>query len=420
MKNNKNNKNNKHKQLQKIKRYLPNINLQKNKFNTIELILVFIMALTFGLLLGEIIFKNGTSLSLTQKSTPNLTEIENVYNTLSEEYINKVSKEELKEAAIKGMISLLGDQHSVYYDKETKEELEEELNGYFYGLGAGIIQEEGKLITIKEIYENSPAEQAGLKEGDQYLKINGEDVTKLNAEEISKKIKGTKNKTINLTVKRGNKEKEIKVTTGKVEIPSVKKEILTTKKQKVGYLQISVFASNTDEQLKRKLAELDKENIKELIIDLRYNEGGHLDTVLNIANEFIDKKQPIIQIISKNKKEIKYSNKNNDKKYKIVVLINEGSASASEVLASALNEQLNAPLIGKTTYGKGTVQKTKTLPSGGVIKYTIETWKTSKGKEINKKGIKPTIEIEQNEKYYTTYSKKDDNQLKKALETIAK
>lgn len=420
MKNNKNNKNNKHKQLRKIKGYLPNINLQKNKFNTIELILVFIMALTFGLLLGEIIFKNGTSLSLTQKNTPNLTEIENVYNTLSEEYINKVSKEELKEAAIKGMISLLGDQHSVYYDKETKEELEEELNGYFYGLGAGIIQEEGKLITIKEIYENSPAEQAGLKEGDQYLKINGEDVTKLNAEEISKKIKGTKNKTINLTIKRDNKEKEIKVTTGKVEIPSVKKEILTTKKQKIGYLQISVFASNTDEQLKRKLAELDKENIKELIIDLRYNEGGHLDTVLNIANEFIDKKQPIIQIISKNKKEIKYSNKNNDKKYKIVVLINEGSASASEVLASALNEQLNAPLIGKTTYGKGTVQKTKTLPSGGIIKYTIETWKTSKGKEINKKGIKPTIEIKQSEKYYTTYSKKDDNQLKKALETITK
>ena len=124
--------------------------------------------------------------------------------------------------------------------------------------------------------------------------------------------------------------------------------------------------------------------------------------------------------MTKNKTNTKYSVKDSKNKYKIEVLINEGSASASEVLAAALNEQLGAELIGTTTYGKGTVQKTKTMPSGGVIKYTIETWKTSKGKDIDGRGIKTTIEIEQNEKYYKTYKNIDDKQLQKAIETIIK
>ena len=285
-------------------------------------------------------------------------------------------------------------------------------------MGAGVYQEKGKLVTVSQIYKNSPAEKAGLKKGDQYLKINGEDVTKLSAEEISKKIKGKEGKTFVLTIKRNNKEKEIKIKTGKVEIPSVTKEIITEKNQKIGYVALSVFASNTDEQFEKELKELEKQNINKLIIDLRYNQGGHLDTVVNIASQFLDKKNPIIQIVKKDKTEIKYPKEKNNKKYKIVVLVNEGSASASEVLAASLNEQLGSQLVGTTTYGKGTVQKTKTLPSGGVIKYTIETWKTSKGKDIDGKGINPTIEVKQSDKYYKTNDKKDDTQYQKALEII--
>lgn len=407
--------------IKQIKKYLSKIDLKKNKFNTIELILIFIMALVFGLLIGEMIFSTGKlTTSITQKTNKNITEIENVYNTLSEEYINQIDEDNLKDAAIEGMISTLGDKHSVYYNEKESENFKDELNGYFYGIGAGVYQEEGKLVTIKEIYKNSPAEKAGLKVGDQYTKINGEDVTKLSAEQISNKIKGKQGRELTLTIKRNNKEQNIKITTGKVEIPSVSQKVITKNNQKIGYIQISVFASNTDEQFKKALQELEKQNINKLIIDLRYNQGGHLDTVINVASEFLNKKNPIIQIVTKDKKEIKYSNKNNNNKYKIEVLINEGSASASEVLAAALNEQLGAQLIGTTTYGKGTVQKTKTMPSGGVIKYTIETWKTSKGKDIDQKGIKPTIEIEQSKKYYKTYKQIDDKQLQKALETISK
>ena len=398
--------------------YTSKINLKKHKFNTIELILVFIMALIFGILIGEIVFSKGAS-SLSLKTTnKGMSEIENVYNTLSEEYINQVNEDKLKDAAIEGMFSLLGDKHSVYYNEQESEDLKDELNGYFYGMGAGVYQEKGKLVTVSQIYKNSPAEKAGLKKGDQYLKINGEDVTKLSAEEISKKIKGKEGKTFVLTIKRNNKEKEIKIKTGKVEIPSVTKEIITEKNQKIGYLALSVFASNTDEQFEKELKELEKQNINKLIIDLRYNQGGHLDTVVNIASQFLDKKNPIIQIVKKDKTEIKYPKEKNNKKYKIVVLVNEGSASASEVLAASLNEQLGSQLVGTTTYGKGTVQKTKTLPSGGVIKYTIETWKTSKGKDIDGKGINPTIEVKQSDKYYKTNDKKDDTQYQKALEII--
>lgn len=412
---------NKIKLIKNIKKITSKIDLSKNKFNTIEMILIFIMALVFGLLLGEIIFSNGKSTtSLIEKTNTNISEIKNVYDTLLEEYIDKINEEELKESAINGMMSLLEDQHSVYYNNEESEDFKAELNGYFYGMGAEVYQEQGGLVTIGEIYKDSPAEKAGLKKGDQYLKINGEDVTKLTSYEISKKIKGKEGKKFKLIVKRSNQEVEVDVTTAKVEIPSVCKEIITKENQKIGYLIISIFASNTDEQFEEKLKELEKENIDKLIIDLRYNQGGQLETVINIVSQFLDKKDPILKIVKKTKTETKYSVKNGNKNYKIVVLINEGSASGSEVLAATLNEQRGAELIGTTTYGKGTVQKTKNLPSGGVIKYTIETWKTSKGKDIDKKGIKPTIEIKQNENYYKTYKTEDDKQLQKAIEVILK
>lgn len=403
------------------KKMISKIDLNKNKFNTLELILVFIMALTFGLLLGELIFSNGkTSDALKEKQDSHITEIKNVYNTLLEEYINKIDGENLKEAAINGMLSILGDPHSLYYNEESSENLKNELNGYFYGIGATVSQQKGELVTIREVYENSPAEKAGLKPGDKYLKINGEDVTKLTTEEISKKIKGEEGKKFNFIVERENKQLKVDVTTAKVEIPSLTKEIITKENQKIGYLQISIFASNTDEQLEKKLQELEKENIDKLIIDLRNNQGGQLDTVINIASKFLNKQTPILQIVDKSKTETKYSEKNNDKNYKIAVLINERSASGSEVLAAALNEQLNAELIGTTTYGKGTVQKTKNLASGGIFKYTIETWKTSKGKDIDGKGVKPTIEITQSEEYYQSNQQQDDKQMQKAIEVILK
>lgn len=394
------------------------LNLEKNKFNTIELFLIFIMALALGLLLGEMIFSNTSTNSLTKKTNNEIKEIENVYNSLIEEYVGKVNKEELKEAAIEGMISHLEDKYSIYYNKEESKQFEEELKGTYYGIGAEIYRAQNKNITVNKVYKNSPSEKAGLKKGDEIIKINNKELKDKTTEEVSKLIKSKKSQTITLTIKRENKAYNKKLTTEEIEIPSVKTEIIKKENKKIGYIQITIFSSNTDEQFAKALENLKKENITNLIIDVRDNIGGELDTVVNIASNFLAKDDIVIQTISNNKTKKITSNKNSKKDYNIVVLINNGSASGSEVLAATLNENCNAELVGDTTYGKGTVQKTKKLASGSIIKYTVETWKTGKGKDINGKGVKPTIKINQSEKYYETQKQEDDAQLQKAIEIL--
>ena len=394
------------------------LNLEKNKFNTIELFLIFIMALALGLLLGEMIFSNTSTNSLTTKTNNEIKEIENVYNSLIEEYVGKVNKEELKEAAIEGMISHLEDKYSIYYNKEESKQFEEELKGTYYGIGAEIYRAQNKNITVNKVYKNSPSEKAGLKKGDEIIKINNKELKDKTTEEVSKLIKSKKSQTITLTIKRENKAYNKKLTTEEIEIPSVKTEIIKKENKKIGYIQITIFSSNTDEQFAKALENLKKENITNLIIDVRDNIGGELDTVVNIASNFLAKDDIVIQTISNNKTKKIASNKNSKKDYNIVVLINNGSASGSEVLAATLNENCNAELVGDTTYGKGTVQKTKKLASGSIIKYTVETWKTGKGKDINGKGVKPTIKINQSEKYYETQKQEDDAQLQKAIEIL--
>ena len=408
--------------IKNIKKLTDKIDLSNPKFNVLEVFLVFIMALLFGLLTGEILFSGSSdnTSSLTTKNDEYLAEIKNVYNTITKEYINEVNKEAIKNAAVDGMMSALGDNYSVYYDEEESNDFEEELSGNFYGMGSEIYQDNKNNIIVNRVFENSPAEKAGLKKGDIYLKINNKDITKKTINEVAEIIKGKAGKTFTLTVKREDKELNLKVTTGKVEIPSVESKVIEKDNQKLGYIAISIFASNTDEQFEKHLKKLDEQNITKLIIDVRSNQGGELETVVNIASNFLNKKDVIVQT-EKDKKVTKiYATKNNTKKYDIVMLINGGSASGSEVLASALNERYNAELIGTTTFGKGTVQQTKKLSNGTMIKYTIETWKTSEGKEIDKKGIQPTIKVELAKTYDESKKEVHDTQLDKAIEVILK
>ena len=406
----------------KIKKQISKINLEKNKFNTLELLLIFVMALLLGIVAGEMIFsgRDVNNISITQKINNNVSEIESIYNTLLEEYIDEIDEDQLKDAAINGMFSLLGDDFSLYYDEQASDTLKEELEGYFYGIGVEIYRDEesGKVI-INKVFEGSPADKAGLQAGDEYLKVDNIDVSTKTLSEIAEIITKGDNKTYTITVKRDNQEIETKITSGKVEIPSVTSEVLEENGRKIGYIQISIFASNTDEQFEKHLKELENQNIDKLIIDVRSNSGGDLETVINIASDFLQKEDVIVQTVLNDEVTKRYSVKNSNKKYEIAILIDQGSASGAEVLASALNENLGSELIGQTTYGKGTVQKIKNLPSGGIIKYTTETWMTSQGKEINNIGIIPTIEVELNDKYYETLDKKDDTQLQKAIEILS-
>ena len=185
------------------KRKKKSIKLNKTKYNTAELVLVFIMALVFGVLIGEIVFgSNKRPISLTTSTSSELHEIKDVYNTILSEYINEVDKEKLKEAAINGMMNSLKDKHSVYFNPIESQQFQDELNGYFVGLGVTVFKEKHDLVTIREVYKNSPAAKAGLKAKDKFLKINGKDVTKDSTNDISNKIKGKSGETFIILVQR--------------------------------------------------------------------------------------------------------------------------------------------------------------------------------------------------------------------------
>ena len=389
--------------------------MKSKSYSSKSLIIIFVLALSLGIILGFILFKSDKNKNY--KNDMNL-----VYDTLKNSYIDKIDDKKINEAAIKGMVEYINknhkDKYTNYFDEEDKNEFNEALMGQFYGTGTEIYKYKDEPVTILRVFENSPAEKAGLKPGDQYLKIDGKDVSKKSTDELSRLLKGKVQKKYELVVKRKKKELKFNITTDIVDIPSVESKVIKKEKTKIGYIYIGIFAANTDEQFNKKLKELEKENISKLIIDLRNNSGGDLDTVLKIASNFMNKDKVIVKIVNKDKKTNKYSLKDDDKKNDIVVLVNNKSASASEVLASALKDNSGAELVGETTYGKGSVQKVKMLSSGAMLKYTVETWETSKDVQINNKGIKPTIEVKLGNDYYKSYEEKDDNQLQKAIEIL--
>lgn len=395
------------------------INLTKTKFNTLELILVIVMALVSGLLVGEIFFSNKSNSQSNVIYNQDIKDIEETYETILNEYYEDIDKTQLKQAAINGMLSILGDSYTNYFNEDTADTFNKELDGEFEGVGISIYQDTDGIATVSEVFDDSEAFKAGIKVNDKLIKFNNEDITKLTTSEIANKISGTKSE-FKLTIKREEKEETVNLKVGKVTIKSVSSKIIETEKNKIGYIKIDIFALNTDEQFKKALTEIKNKNVSKLIIDLRDNSGGHLDTTINIASEFLNKNQVICQIKDKTKINKINSTKNNSDKYEVVVLVNEFSASASEVLSAALQEEYKATLVGVKTFGKGTVQTTYGLSNGTMIKYTSQTWLTSHGNSINKVGIKPDIEEKMNEKYYETGLEEDDNQFQKAIEVLDK
>ena len=205
-----------------------------------------------------------------------------------------------------------------------------------------------------------------------------------------------------------------------VEIESVNSKVFEKNAKQIGYLELTIFASNTYTQFERKLMELEGKNIDSLVIDVRDNSGGYLSTVTDIASIFMNKSKIIYQLDTKGVIEQVYSKSNVSRDYDIAVLINHNSASASEILAAALQESYGATIVGTNSFGKGTVQKAYQLESGATVKYTIQKWLTPNGNWINEKGVTPDVEVAMDGNYYENPSDDTDNQLQKALEEISK
>ncbi len=390
------------------------LKLEQQRFNSLELLLVTIMALIIGIFISNVSFYlNNNNISLHN----NIKEIEKVYNTLLKNYTKDLDSKKLSKAAIEGMMDLVPDQHSEYIDEEDAQDFLEELEGTYEGLGLEVSIDKDNIPIVVNVIPSSPAEEKGIKANDKLIKINDEDVTKMTLDDLTNKIKSSTS-AIKLTIKRDDTTFERTISLSTIEIQSVFYEVYEQENKKIGKISISTFAKNTDEQFKKVKEQIDQEEIDSLIIDIRDNLGGNLNTVNNILELFIEKNNVMYQIKKNDKITKAYGSKENLKKYNIVVLINSSSASASEVLASALKEVCNATLIGTKTYGKGTVQTTMRLSSGAIVKYTTEEWLTSKGNSINKVGISPDIEVVLQDKYYETGSEIDDNQLQQAITTI--
>lgn len=359
--------------------------------------------------------KTEVSYSKTKKGFDSLYE---TYDTIMSEYYKDVDSDKLIEGAINGMLESLDDEHTMYFDKKSKEEFDSELSGNYYGIGAQIQLTSDETIKITKVFDDSPAKKAGLKEEDVFVSVDGTSVKGKSATEVANMLKSDSVKTSTIVVKRNDKELTFKVTKENITLFSVSSEMLDNNGKNVGYLSVSIFGQKTYSQFKDALTKLEKQDMDSLIIDLRGNTGGYLSTVTNMLEEFIDKGNVIYQIQSSSGVKQYKTVKASDKKYKIVVLIDGGSASASEIMSAAMKEVYGATLVGQTTYGKGTVQTTKDLSNGSMIKYTIEKWLTPSGKNIDKEGIKPDYEVELGDSYKNNPTKENDAQLQKALDLL--
>ena len=359
--------------------------------------------------------KTEVSYSKTKKGFDSLYE---TYDTIMSEYYKDVDSDKLIEGAINGMLESLDDEHTMYFDKKSKEEFDSELSGNYYGIGAQIQLTSDETIKITKVFDDSPAKKAGLKEEDVFVSVDGTSVKGKSATEVANMLKSDSVKTSTIVVKRNDKELTFKVTKENITLFSVSSEMLDNNGKNVGYLSVSIFGQKTYSQFKDALTKLEKQDMDSLIIDLRGNTGGYLSTVTNMLEEFIDKGNVIYQIQSSSGVKQYKTVKASEKKYKIVVLIDGGSASASEIMSAAMKEVYGATLVGQTTYGKGTVQITKNLSNGSMIKYTIEKWLTPSGKNIDKEGIKPDYEVELGDSYKNNPTKENDAQLQKALDLL--
>lgn len=395
------------------------VTIKKEGFSYPEMVIIMIIAVLFGFLIGNVV--SFTKKETTNSSVPSeLKEFVDTYNDIVNNYYDKVNKEELIDAGIKGMINYLDDPYATYFDGTSSTNFNQTLEGNYKGVGIEVTLDNNK-VKITKVFADTPAKKAGIKVGDYITKVNGESVEGKSLSDVVSLIKNAKNKEVEITITRDNQEKTMKVTRTTVDMPYTSSKVYEENGKKIGYLKIEMFSNNITKQVKKELESLKKKNIDKLVIDVRDNPGGYLTQVTEILSLFMTKKDVIYQLQTKNNKEKVYSASSKATySYPVVVLINENSASASEILASAFKETYNAEIVGVNSYGKGTVQKTGDLNNGDTIKYTVQKWLTPKGNWINEKGVTPTKEVKLELKENETLTEDNDNQLKAAIELASK
>ena len=346
---------------------------------------------------------------------------ENFKKVLEKKYIGEIDEKKMMESAIKGYIAGLEDPYTEYLTKEEMQDFNEDTQGEYVGIGIYTTNDtmQNAIVVLRTIGD-SPASRAGLLTGDIITKVNDVEYTGEKLTDAVKEMKGTPGTNVKITVLRNNQELEFNIVREKIKISHVSSEVI---ENDIGYIKISSFEGGCADEFINKYNEIKNKNISSLIIDLRFNGGGIVDEALKIADYMVPKDE--ILLITNDKEsseEITKAKKEEEIKMPIVVLVNEYSASASEILAGILKEDIEAKLIGVKTYGKGVIQTVYTLSDGSGLKITTNEYFTPRHNKINKIGIEPTIEVKVPEeyKYTTNIPREQDTQLKKAIEELKK
>lgn len=349
---------------------------------------------------------------LDQETAEKLEVLEQLVNKM---YFGDVDQEELRSGIYEGYISGLDDPYSVYYDEKATKEMMETTSGEYDGIGAVMSQNlETGVITVSQVYEGSPAEKAGIRAEDILYKVDGEEVTDRELNEVVTDIKGEKGTKVTLTLLRGEKREEIETVAVRetLEYRTVSSEMMD---DGIGYIQITEFDGVTYDQYTEAYAELEDQGMQGLIVDLRGNPGGNLDTVCDILDTILPEGLIVYTEDKEGTRDEKVSDEEHQIDIPMAVLVNGYSASASEIFSGAVQDYGLGKIVGTQTYGKGVVQQIFDLKDGTSVKLTISEYFTPKGRSIDGEGITPDVEVEYE---YDEENPDKDNQLEKALDVV--
>ncbi|MFS0670407.1 S41 family peptidase [Peribacillus frigoritolerans] len=365
--------------------------IKMKKFTFIMGIFLVIF-LTAGITTIALTFGDEKVESLAPDKHAEFEKLYSTYDKIKDDYYEEVDEEKLVDGAINGMIKSLDDPYSAYMDKKEASSFHESISSSFEGIGAEIQEQDGQIMVVSPI-KGSPAEKAGVKPNDIILSVDGKSVEGLSSSEAVLKIRGEKGTKVDLSISRAGESEPIKLTIKRDTIPieTVYAEMLD---DGVAKIQVTSFSEHTVQELKTALEEMSKKDMKGLVLDLRGNPGGLLDQAIEMASLFIPNGKVVLQVEDRSgKKDVYKSENDGELKIPVVVLIDDGSASASEIVAAAVSESADIPLIGVKSFGKGTVQTAQDFEDGSNFKYTAAKWLTPEGNWIHKKGIKPDINV---------------------------
>lgn len=327
-------------------------------------------------------------------------------------YLDDVSEEDMAEGAFKGVVAALGDLYSEYYTEEEYESLMESTSGEYNGIGVSISQkEENGEITIATVFDDTPAKEAGIQEGDVIVAVDGNDMTGKSSQDVVSMIKGKTDGTVTITVMRNGEKLDIQVEIRKVERPTVANHMMDGN---IGYIKLGEFDGVSTSQFSEALNELKDQGMEKLVIDIRDNPGGRLDVVCDLLDLFVDKDKLIVYTKDKNgNKQEEYTRYDASvKDIPISIIVNGNSASAAEVFTGVMQDYGLAKIVGTQTFGKGIVQKILDMGDGSAVKLTVSKYYLPNDENIHGQGITPDYVIDADE------NTEEDVQLNKAVEVL--